>query len=178
LEQQTVARGARLDCRFTVGIDPGKAGGICVLLGQMIYKLVPMPETLKEVRLLFATLPDAAWGVQNRILIEDLSGRPSPGVTAVRAMALNLGRLEGLFTGMGLPYEKVLAVTWQSLMYSDPRLAGLEGKARSIAAARILEPGIDLLPSHRARKPSDGMADAYLIARYGLAVGRTSEAAG
>jgi hypothetical protein len=49
-------------------------------------------------------------------------------------------------------------------------LAGTPGedtKQRSVIAAQRLFPNVSLLPTPRCKKPSDGIADALLIAEWG-----------
>lgn len=144
-----------------IGIDHGNDGGLCILTitGKLIM-LIPMP-TLQVIRQIAQDFDASIW-------IEELSLHPKFSRTCVATMARNLGRLEGHFRAYQRRLTTVRPQEWQKVMYDDPRLASLEGKKRSIAAAQILEPGINLRASPRCKKPHDGMADAYLIAMYGL----------
>lgn len=160
-----------IDARLTLGVDPGRFGGFCLLLGATVVRLKPMPEGLKGIRIMVREMIDL-WGAPNRTLIEDLSTHPKFSRTGIMASARHLGHLEGIFSALNAPYELIRPQEWQSLMYADPRIGCLEGKARSIKAAKLLCPDINLKPSTRARRDSDGLADAYLIARFGLSMPR------
>lgn len=166
----------KIDARLVIGIDPGRSGGICALLGpSSIVHLGPMPDTLKETAILLGEIW-GRFGTITRAIVEELSINPVFSRTVITTYARHIGGLEGILTGHTIPFELVSPRTWQSLMYAEPRIGHLEGKARSFAAAKILHPGINLKPSHRSRVDSDGMADAYLIARYGLAMGGQDDA--
>lgn len=142
------------------GIDHGNHGGICVLSSAgEILELIPMPE-LNVVRRI-ARDYDAAW------FIEELSIHPKFSRNAICTLARNLGRIEGHFRAYERRITLVRPQAWQEYMYNDARLSMLEGKHRSIAAAEILCPAINLKPTKKTVKSHDGMADAYLIAQYG-----------
>jgi hypothetical protein len=153
-----------------IGIDHGAKGGVCVLtLKGVVEVLIPMPD-LNVIRDIAKTYDAHLW-------IEELSIHPRFSRTVICTLARNLGRIEGHFRAFQRRITTVRPQVWQQVMYSDPRLASLEGKGRSFAACEILDPTVNLIPSARAHKEHDGMADAYLIARYGLMMSQAREIA-
>lgn len=151
-----------------IGIDHGAKGGVCVLNSTgSVELLITMPE-LNVVR-------DIARCYDAHVWIEDLSIHPRFSRTVICTLARNLGRLEGHFRAFQRRMTLVRPQVWQKVMYADPRLASLEGKGRSFFACELLDPSVDLIPSKRAHKEHDGLADAYLIARYGLMMSQSRE---
>jgi hypothetical protein len=155
-----------------VGIDHGLKGGLCVLNQDgSVNDLLPLPEP----HLLSTYLAHLQSKRSIRVYLEELSINPAFSRTVITTMARNLGKIEGVLVSLNLPVCLVSPRKWQALMFSDERVQAATGhpKARSFVAAKILHPGIDLVPAGK-RSEHDGLADAYLIARYGHAL-ETSE---
>lgn len=69
----------------------------------------------------------------------------------------------------GIPFEAIPAQTWKAELRvrgqgSTRAARRKDGKARAIAKAQELYPGVSLLPTTRSRVPNDGMAEALLLA--------------
>jgi hypothetical protein len=154
---------------IVVGIDVGKDGGVCALLdGQTPWKLFRMPATYAELGEFFVNL-NTYYPGELRVYMEELSVNPIFSRTAIMTSARGIGTIEGLLTILDVPYKLVRPQTWQNLMYDHEAVQSIPGggKARSFAACKLLCPGINLVPPG-CRVEHDGMADAYLIARYGV----------
>lgn len=167
---------------YSIGIDPGVQGAICVLGGdtpRQVLALVPMP-TQKDGKgrdaldLVSLSTLFSSWALlwDPLITIEQLQPMPMDkgGTLANYSRGRSLGVLEALATAHRLRYQLVRPQVWQKEM-----LAGVEGTdtgARSIIAAQRLFPGVLLLRTERSRKLDDGLADALLIAEYGRRKGQ------
>jgi len=80
-----------------------------------------------------------------------------------RGLALMVGRYEGMLTQMGVDWVTIRPQEWQKPMHK--RVPGADTKARSINAARLAHPSIDLQPGRR-QTDQHGVADAWCIAEY------------
>jgi hypothetical protein len=157
----------------TIGVDPGKEGGIAVLFKPGEEPgLFPMPVLsaakgrdeydTATIRRIFALISPA-----DHVVIEKLQPMPlAKGGTIANFNRGAAGHLFiGLCVGLGLSYTLVAPQTWQKVMLLGT--PGEDTKQRSILAAQRLFPGVSLLPTERSRKPSDGLSDALLIAEWG-----------
>lgn len=158
-----------------IGIDPGKLGAIAWLgfpgreliatpvpllsgRGAGEYDLSRIAALLRDTRVIGETFATVE-------LLPDLPPGPKfGGMKAARARGVAEG-WAWMLTALGIPYELVKPQRWQRVMLAD--IPGDGTKARSIIAAQRLFPGVSLLPTPKCRKPSDGMADALLLAEFG-----------
>lgn len=92
--------------------------------------------------------------------VEKVSAMPGQGVVSMFNFGHNLGVIEGLLRGYGIPYQLVPPQTWKKefSLSSD--------KAKSIEVCQKLFPNVSLLATERSRKPNDGIAEALLMAEY------------
>ena len=86
---------------------------------------------------------------------------PGQGVTSMFHFGKSAGYIEGVLAALRIPCQLIAPQKWK-------RYYGLHSdKAESIVLCQQKYPDINLLPTPRCRKPSDGMAEALLIAGYG-----------
>lgn len=138
-----------------IGIDPGKSGALAILYddGQVeTHAFDPgvYTHTLKAVR-----------GCDPIICcVEKVGAMPGQGVVSMFNFGHNFGFIEGLLRAYGIPYQLVPPQTWKKefSLNSD--------KAKSIEVCQKLFPNANLLATIKSRKPSDGIAEAILMAEY------------
>jgi hypothetical protein len=176
-----------------IGIDPGLQGGIAFLENELIIKLIKMPITklatktkkkVKEMTTKEKKLHKAKKPVFKTKTIVDskavydlvLNFKPDLVViekpfylginssVTVGTVGENVGRIYGIVEGLGHKILRVPANSWKG--YFD---LGAE-KEDAIAKAEELFPQANLI-SPKGRTKSDGMAEALLLAVYGLKVG-------
>lgn len=171
--------------KFICGIDPGLAGGLCILQRGYTYNVV-------DVRIMPISDNDMSMGVIKNylscykphltIIERQIVVRPRTvagktrrqGLGSSAKTMLNYGKLIGLLEGMGLNYVVVDSREWQShyadmappikWTYSKPT------KTRSVSIAVSLYPTVNLFRTPLCHKPHDGMAEAVLLAHYGAEV--------
>lgn len=104
-------------------------------------------------------------------VVEDLVSLPvSDGGRQLGGAFANYARGESrgwawMLAALGIPFQFVRPQTWQAAMLKGtPK--HLDTKTRSIMAAHERFPNVSLLPGPRSRRPSDGFADALLLAAY------------
>lgn len=179
-----------------VGIDIGLKGGIVAIDGEsekLLY-CVPIPPSEKRDHI-FNSLSGKHLELLSDHLneIQNLSEGRDVNVYAEKLHALfgssakatfNFGFINGWTLGV---FEKELggielvrAVDWQKYLFSkyltEPIMKTVKGKekkdtkAMSIHVATLFEEGDYFIPSKRSRVISDGMTDAYCIARYAMEV--------
>lgn len=163
--------------KLAVGIDPGKTGAVCFLdaITRQVVALHDCPvlkagkrhdfdtsgmvAVLREVD----TFLDPDQGACMVVLERSMS-RPSQGRESIRITGLGEGVWRGIVSALGYPFSLVHCSTWQNFCYKGQGLKGTT-KERSIQRAKMLFPGLDLVPIG-CRKPSHDRAESALIAWY------------
>lgn len=139
-----------------IGIDPGKSGAMAIMPATGEVQVIPFDVVKYSVAL--AQLR----GKPNDVMccVEKVSAMPGQGVVSMFNFGHNLGVIEGLLRGYGIPYQLVPPQTWKKefSLSSD--------KTKSIEVCQKLFPNVSLLATERSRKPHDGMAEALLMSEY------------
>ena len=94
------------------------------------------------------------------VCVEKVGAMPGQGVTSMFHFGKSAGFIEGVLMACNLSFQLVPPQRWKKefSLGSD--------KQQSIDACQRLFPQVNLLPSERCRKPSDGMAESLLMAEY------------
>lgn len=149
-----------------LGLDPGKSGGIATICGKVAF-VDPMPESPAGILALLRGAQAAA-SLNGGVIafLEKSQPMPRQGVVSVYGYGHHNGFIEGCLQALGIPYTLLKPQVWQKTMHvgADSKL---ELKERSVQIAQRLFPQVSLLPTPRCKKPSDGMAEALLIAEHG-----------
>lgn len=141
-----------------IGIDPGAAGGIAVLSdctpsNAYKYTSAKLIEVVKGC-IQADSQHTEAW-------VEKVHSMPGQGVASMFTFGTGYGQILGILEALGIPINLVPPSKWKS------EVGVTHDKATSINKAQYLFPDISLLATPRCRVPSDGMAEALLIAEYG-----------
>jgi Holliday junction resolvasome RuvABC endonuclease subunit len=138
---------------ITIGIDPGKNGGIAVIdeLGNAYAD--KMPETLQDLFEHFDSLNLSHTG-DRRAYIEQVHSSPQMGVKSAFTFGNGFGHLEMALTACGISFERIRPQTWQKA------LGCMTKGDKNISKRRAQE----LFPT---LKITHSTADALLIAEYG-----------
>lgn len=137
-----------------IGIDPGKSGALALLTEDGQCTVVPFQESA------YTAILKAASGPSSVCCLEKVGAMPGQGVVSMFNFGHNLGYIEGLLQAFDIPYQLVPPQTWKK------EFCVTSDKNTSIEVCRKLFPHVCLLPTARSRKPSDGMAEAILMAEY------------
>ena len=143
-----------------IGVDPGKNGGYAVIAksetGQTV-KVYPWDDVF------FVCEMNALASMTDGIVaaVEKVGAMPGQGVTSMFNFGKSAGYIEGVLSALGISYQLVMPKRWKA----EFTLNGKD-KAASIAVCRRLFPDVNLRPTQRCRKDSDGMAEAVLIAEF------------
>lgn len=140
--------------RVFVGIDPGKSGALAVLSESGECNVVPFDESVYIAVLKTVASPSTV------CCLEKVGAMPGQGVVSMFNFGHNFGFIEGLLQAFNISYQRVPPQTWKK------EFSVTSDKSTSIEVCRKLFPGVCLLPTSRSRKPSDGMAEAVLMAEY------------
>ena len=139
-----------------IGIDPGKKGGVATISedGVKVYQW-------DDQRFIEDMRQHANWLDKCVAAVEKVGAMPGQGVTSMFSFGQSYGFILGVLAAFGIPYQLVSPATWK-------REFGLlkSQKQDSVDVCKRLFPGVNLLPTERCRKESDGMAEATLIAEY------------
>lgn len=154
---------------LTVGIDPGKRGGVAALDATgAVVGLWPMPVVGGEIHA--AGLADLLRALRcqdprqdiTRVCLEKVAAMPKQGVSSTFAFGAGWGMVRGVCAALGQPTVLVPATVWKKRV-----LLGLpHDKAGAIRYCAGRWPLADLVPPG-CRVPHDGLADALCLAEYG-----------
>jgi len=145
-----------------VGVDPGQKGGYAVIstseTGQAVFAY-PWDDTF------FVAEMQALSRMGNGIVaaVEKVGAMPGQGVTSMFNFGKNAGYIEGVLSGLGIPYQLVPPAKWKK----EFSLIGKDKQA-SIITCRKLFPELDLKRTERCRTDSDGLAESTLLACYAM----------
>lgn len=147
-----------------VGIDPGIKGGIAVIDNRIDdggYGAVPMPKTRAGICQFLALQQKSGGGESVIVAIESVHSMPGQGVSSSFKFGKGYGEILGICCALGFIILEPTPQAWKKLM-----LAGTDrSKDAAIQVAENLFPEINLVPSG-CRVPSDGMAEALLMAEW------------
>lgn len=137
-----------------VGIDPGKSGAMAILYPNGSIETIPFN---------MVNYVDAIRGLTDypvKCCLEKVGAMPGQGVVSMFNFGHNLGFIEGVLQSNSIPYQLVPPQTWKKEFSLSSE------KAKSIEVCQKLFPKANLLATERSRKPSDGIAEALLLAEY------------
>lgn len=140
--------------RIYVGIDPGKSGAIAVMYPNGDIVTGPFDSVA------YVTLLGRLTGASVVCCVEKVGAMPGQGVVSMFNFGHNLGFIEGVLQAYHIPYQLVPPQTWKK------EFSLTSDKAKSIEVCQKLFPNVNLLATTRSRKPSDGIAEAVLMAEY------------
>ena len=146
---------------MTVGIDPGKKGGIAMVDDNGIYQMVVMPENVTELRKVLRTVP-----VVCTVFIEKVHAMPGQGVVSMFNFGKGYGEVLASVELLGFNITLVPPQKWQKAVFTESS-KGLPPKERALITATKLYPEQDWLATSRSKVPHSGLIDAALIATYG-----------
>lgn len=141
-----------------IGVDVGAKGGMAAIdeNNQIIMLLTMSRENLVEFanELKSRNEPMIA-------CVEKVGAMPNQGVTSMFSFGKSAGFIEGVFESFKIPYELIPPQKWKKEF-------GLINKDKngSINICKNLFPEVNLLPTSRCRKESDGLAESLLMAMY------------
>ena len=143
-----------------IGIDPGKSGSYAIIAESETGKAVfayPWDDMFFAMEMA-SIMQRKAEGIV--AAVEKVGAMKGQGVTSMFSFGKNAGFIEGVLTALGIPYQLIPPKKWKGEF-------GLNSdKAASVAVCKRLFPDVDLRPTSRCRKDSDGMAEALLMAEY------------
>lgn len=165
-----------------VGIDPGNKGGISVFalpLNDWLW-VRPIPTKIvtqgnKKKRVVLDGVVFKDWLVElsnmdmdTYVFMEDIYAFRSQHQAAFSMLNFGKGwgRIHGLVEGVLCEPTVVKPGVWKRFIFG--RVGSGGDKAVSIRRVKEIYPNINLRPTKRCRVDSDGMAEAMLIAVYGM----------
>ena len=138
-----------------IGIDPGKSGALAILYEDGVV------ETYTFDAGVYATVLDHVSKNTDPICcLEKVGAMPGQGVVSMFNFGHNFGFIEGVLQTVKMPYQLVPPQTWKK------EFSLTSDKAKSVEVCQKLFPNANLMATNRSRKPSDGIAEAVLMAEY------------
>lgn len=143
-----------------IGIDPGKKGGVAVIFRKEV-SVYPWDDT-EFVKKMDEMRGRANLGAEPIVAaVEKVGAMPGQGVTSMFSFGQSYGFILGVLTAFGIPYQLVPPRKWKA----EYGLLNTQKQA-SVDVAKRLFPNVNLLPTDRCRKESDGMSDSLLLCEY------------
>lgn len=138
----------------TLGIDPGKAGGLAVVSKGLLYatNMPEHPTLLADVVSGLTELYDL------EAVVEKVHSMPKQGVASTFTFGTGYGVILGVLAALRVPTHHVPPSVWRVAVLG-------RGATKDAARAKAM----DLWPScsgQFARKKDDGVAEAALIAHW------------
>ena len=140
-----------------IGIDPGKNGGVAVIADDAVCGIQVEAWSDETFVLLMREMSK----YKCVAAVEKVGAMPGQGVTSMFSFGQSYGFILGVLTALGIGYQLVPPRKWKA----EFGLLNTQKQA-SVDVARRLFPGVNLKPTGRCRKDSDGMSDALLMAEY------------
>ena len=137
---------------FFLGFDPGKRGAVAIIRDGEAYAF-----PIKKIREICETYEGICIAT-----VEAVHAMPHQGVTSCFTFGEGLGYIKGMLDAFQIPYKTVPPQVWKK------EFGVTADKKTSIWKCEELYPGLNLYPTKRSRTKSDGMAEAVLIATYGM----------
>ncbi len=146
-----------------IGIDPGLAGGICILGCEHLNGHYARPfKTITDIKWLLDTLKEEnklneikAYVEEPPVFFKGAGG----GLASQAKLHRNFGEYLGILMGLEISFETVRPQVWQKGL---PGLTKLSGKDRKNALKNLAVQRFPYL------KPTLSTCDAILIAEYGV----------
>lgn len=156
----------------TVGVDPGKSGGLAYI-SKEFTSAIPMPIVVDGKSTGIDVPVLAAWVRMcrkheriDKVALERVSAMPGQGVVSMFTFGKLYGEVRGALKAMKLKIIEPVPRVWKKKVLSNTA----KDKTAAIDFATRNFPNLSLLPTQRCYVPSDGMADAVCLAVYaGLA---------
>lgn len=148
-----------------IGVDPGQKGALAYLCPKdHNIDIIPMPISGKEMDVddIVVWIKCRRWPENILVCIELVHSMPGQGVSSTFKFGFGTGMLHGIIRTLKLPLITVAPQTWKKAV-----LAGTD-KSKEAAIDYISRkyPEVNLLPTPRSTKKSDGMAEALCIAEW------------
>lgn len=146
---------------ISIGIDPGKSGGVAIITDNQIntypYSDEILIAAIKEAKTIWSG------NTETQTLcacVEKVGAMPGQGVVSMFSFGKSAGFIEGVLQAFKIPYQLISPQIWKKefSLNSD--------KAKSIEVCKKLFPSVQLLATPRCKKDHDGMAEALLMAEY------------
>lgn len=146
--------------KISVGVDPGKDGGVSIIWEDYSVTSVPWSnndyiELMNEVKSksVYEKLPMVC-------CVEKVGAMPGQGVTSMFNFGKSAGFIEGVLQVLRVPYQLIAPREWKKEF-------GLNSnKQKSVEVCRKLFPKVSLKRTERCKKDHDGMAESLLMAEY------------
>ena len=143
-----------------LGVDPGKRGGFAYIheIDRFVeYRAYSWDDVIYIAVLeKLMKLNEPIFGI-----VEKVSAMPNQGVVSMFTFGKSCGYIEGVLSAFKIAFQTVVPMKWKREFSLN------KSKDDSIVVCQKLFPNADLMRNERCVKPSDGMAEALLMAEYG-----------
>lgn len=139
-----------------IGIDPGKKGGYAVLIDGKVW----VAKAWDDDEFVDCMRQVSQMNTMARAAVEKVGAVKGNGVTSMFSFGKSAGFIEGVMRAFDIPYQLVPPTVWKK------EFSLTSDKALSIEVCKRLFPEINLFPTERCRKESDGISESALLAEF------------
>lgn len=143
--------------RYAVGIDPGKSGALVVIRPDGTS--LTQTFDIKEYISILSELDPS----KTNVVLEKVHSMPMQSAVATFTFGENFGLIKGILISLDFTYKLISPQRWKKKY----NLIGTDKKG-SVKYCQENYKDVNLLRTPRSRVGDDGIADAYLIARFAL----------
>ncbi len=147
---------------IVAGIDPGASGALALVSSEGLVGAFPVPKVGTDIDFVaWGKLWGAHLPFVSHVWIEQVNAMPGQGVTSMFNFGKVYGVAIGLVVSAGVPFSFVRPQAWKQAV----GIPNGSGKSASrLRASQVFPESVD----RWAKVRDDGLAEAALIAYYGL----------
>lgn len=140
--------------KIFIGVDPGKSGGVAAInLGSIeLGPIDVLPLLLKKY-------------TGCCLFVEHVHSFPGQGVSSSFSFGVELGKILGVASALGVPPILVSPMKWQGAILDFSEGSDTKALARAYVEKRW---GLERFILPRCRTPHQGLVDAACIAAFGM----------
>ena len=143
----------------TIGIDPGKGGGVAVITNETV-QIHNCPKTVKDMAMLIDICLSSVAVYRTKVFVEKVWAFPTDGRAGSFTFGENYGQWQGILASHEIDPILVTPKQWQS--HFDIK----KGLKKDVRKRILKQMAIEKCPS--TKKITLKTADALLIAIYGI----------
>ena len=140
-----------------IGIDPGKSGGIAVIMEDGSSKAYKCPDNIKDMALVFSIAMGNTAPINTHVAIEKVWAHPGDARSRAFVFGTNYGQWQGIIASHEIDFVEIPPQRWMKY-YSVPKLEKTQRKNWLKDKAK------KIFPDHK--KITLYNADALLIADF------------
>jgi hypothetical protein len=152
--------------KVIIGIDPGKGGGIAVVVDGLITEFHKYPKTMKDLYYIMDEILHN-WNTKPIAYLEQVHAFPTDGRSSAFKFGSNYGLWQGLLLGFEIECKFVAPQVWMKPLGLPKDKKERKNRIKALAQNVIDKQNISLKNKH-IKRVTLNTSDAILISMYGF----------